>query len=80
MFSSEHCNTLILLLGECVPEGDAAAAIALSKHPELSWSVLPQRCTPGGASRCGKDRAGPQSSGGGGSQSGGGWRSRGKQL
>lgn len=68
------------ILGECLPERDAAAAPALSRHPELSWCVVSQRRAPGGASRCGQDTAGPQSGGGGGSQSGGGQRARGNGI
>lgn len=65
------------ILGECLPERDAAAAPPLSRHPELSGCVVSQRCAPGGASRCGKDPAGPQSGGRSWSQPGGGQRARG---
>lgn len=75
------CDTYICcILGECLPARDAAAASALSRHPELSGCVVSQRCAPGGASRCGEDPAGPQSGGGCGSQPGGGQRARGTTL
>ena len=49
------------ILGDCLPERDAAAASSLSRHPELSGCVVSQGRAPGGASRCGQDPAGPQS-------------------
>lgn len=78
------CDTRFVLffdciLGECLPERDAAAAPALSRHPELSGRVVSQRCAPGGASGRGQDPAGPQGGGGGGGQPGGGQRARGKK-
>lgn len=65
------------ILGECIPERDAAGAPPLSRHPELSGCVVSQRRAPGGASRCGEDPAGPQSGGRSWSQPGGGERARG---
>lgn len=76
---SKYVTPVYCILGECLPQRDAAAAPALSRHPELSGCVVSQRCASGGASRCGQDPAGPQSGEGGGGQPGGGQRARGKK-
>lgn len=81
-YSSTMCipTPICCILGERLPERDAAAAPPLSRHPQHARGVVSQRGSPGRTSRCGKDPAGPQSGSRGGSKPGGGQRARGTKT